>query len=47
MTFQSYIQQRGAAASTYKTYAEYCQARKKAGLQVMPRKLFNSLKKGK
>lgn len=44
MTFQTYLSHRGQPASSYKTYEEYVAVRQAQGLQVLPRKLFDSLK---
>lgn len=45
MTFNQYLAKRGAPASSYKTYEEYASVREAQGLKVMPRELFESLKK--
>jgi len=44
MTFQTYLSHRGKPATSYKTYEEYVAARMAQGLQVLPHKLFDSLK---
>lgn len=46
MTFNEYKAKRAKPASKYKTYNAYCIARQMEGLQVMPKKLWESLKKG-
>lgn len=45
MTFNEYIAKRQKPASSYKSYKDYCAARKAQGLQVMPEELYKSLKR--